>query len=467
MVRVFVTLAIVLTILATSSVQKTTAEWKSRTIYQVLTDRFWRTDGSTQGCGNLGNYCGGTFTGLKNQLNYIKNMGFDAIWISPVVKNTAGGYHGYWAMDLYDVNENFGSKQDLKDLISAAQNMGIWVMIDVVANHSGYPQNEGDYTGFNPFNSPSHYHTKCDINPDDWQHNQWRVENCWLANLPDLAQENQYVQQQLTSWITWLQKEYNVDGFRIDTIPEVPKWFWSQFNSAAGVYCVGECFDSRPDYVGGYQGPVNGLLNYPLYFTLNNVWAYGQSSYQIRQLWQNLNSYFSDIDALGVFADNHDNQRFLNRNGNQNMLKNSLAFVFFMRGIPILYYGTEQGFAGGNDPQNRETLWTNFNPNSDLYKWITTLVTYRKKFQVWNLDYTERYVDDNFYAFSRGKVLITTTNQTAGSFSRTLTYLPFAENTKVCNIFYPTQDCLTVSGGKLQVTLLNGETKVYVPQGSL
>lgn len=212
---------------------------------------------------------------------------------------------------------------------------------------------------------------------------------------------------------------------------------------------MGECFDGRPDYVGAYQGSVNGLLNYPLYFTLNNVWAYGQSSYQIRQLWQNLNTYFSDIDALGVFVDNHDNERFLNRNGNQNMLKNSLAFVFFMRGIPILYYGTEQGFAGGNDPQNRETLWTNFNPNSDLYKWITTLVTYRKKFQVWSLDFTERYVDDNFYAFSRGKVLVTTTNQTAGSFSRTISYLPFSEGTKVCNIFYQTQDCLTVTGGKI------------------
>ena len=79
-------------------------------------------------------------------------MGFDAIWISPVVKNTPGGYHGYWAMDLYDVNENFGTKQDLKDLIKTAQSKNIWVMVDVVANHMGFAQTAGDYDGFNPFN---------------------------------------------------------------------------------------------------------------------------------------------------------------------------------------------------------------------------------------------------------------------------------------------------------------------------
>jgi alpha-amylase len=240
-------------------------------------------------------------------------MGFDAIWISPVVKNTPGGYHGYWAMDLYDVNENFGSKQDLKDLITAAQSMGIWVMIDVVANHMGTPSSQGDYSGYNPFNQSSHYHNYCNIS--DWN-NQWQVENCWLANLPDLSQENNYVQQQLFTWITWLQKEYNVDGFRIDTVPEVPKWFWTQFNQAAGTYCVGECFNGNPAYVGGYQGPLNGLLNYPMYFTINDVWAYGKSAYEIRSRWNDLNANFSDIDALGMFVDNHDNERFLHKNGN-------------------------------------------------------------------------------------------------------------------------------------------------------
>lgn len=350
---------ILFAVLCSFALAGNTQDWKSRTIYQVLTDRFWRDDGSTQPCPDLGKYCGGTFNGLSNKLDYIKNMGFDAIWISPVVKNTPGGYHGYWAMDLYDVNEHFGTKQDLKNLISKAQSMGIWVMIDVVANHMGFAQTAGDYAGFNPFNQKYHYHDYCHINNEDFGNNQWRVENCWLADLPDLNTENSYVQQQLLTWISWLQKEYNADGFRIDTIPEVPKWFWTEFNRAAGTYCVGECFDGRTDYVAGYQGPVNGLLNYPIYYVLNDVYAYGKSAYNFRQRMSDIQTYFSDVDALGVFIDNHDNERFLHKNGNHKRLMNALSFTLFSRGIPIVYYGTEQGYGGGNDPLNREQLWTN------------------------------------------------------------------------------------------------------------
>jgi alpha-amylase len=85
-------------------------EWKSRTIYQLLTDRFSRTDGSTQGCSDLGKYCGGSFKGITNNLDYIQQLGFDAIWISPVITNTDGGYHGYWAKDINSINSYFGSE---------------------------------------------------------------------------------------------------------------------------------------------------------------------------------------------------------------------------------------------------------------------------------------------------------------------------------------------------------------------
>jgi len=104
---------LVLILAGSSAVLAATKEqWKSRTIYQLLTDRFWRDDGSTSGCQNLGDYCGGTFNGIKNQLDYIQGMGFDAIWISPVIKNTPGGYHGYWAEDLYTINSFFGTSDD-------------------------------------------------------------------------------------------------------------------------------------------------------------------------------------------------------------------------------------------------------------------------------------------------------------------------------------------------------------------
>ena len=103
----------------------------------MLTDRFARNDGQNYDCRDLGNYCGGGYRGIINNLDYIQGMGFDAIWISPIIDNRDGGYHGYWGRDIYKLNPNFGTEQDFKDLISACHSRGIWVMVDVVANHVG------------------------------------------------------------------------------------------------------------------------------------------------------------------------------------------------------------------------------------------------------------------------------------------------------------------------------------------
>lgn len=133
--------------------------WKQRSVYQVLTDRFARTDGSTSACTSLSNYCGGTFKGLQNHLDYIAGMGFDAIWISPVVDNSAGGYHGYWARNWNAINSNFGTADELKAFVSAAHAKGIWVMVDVVANHVA--PIGSDFSQITPYNQSEHYHSNC------------------------------------------------------------------------------------------------------------------------------------------------------------------------------------------------------------------------------------------------------------------------------------------------------------------
>jgi alpha-amylase len=133
MKRQLITLAVA-TLLATGALAGSTAEWKKRTVYQVLTDRFAKGSGDKGGC-DLHNYCGGNYDGLTNQLDYIKDLGFDAIWISPVVDNLDKGYHGYWARNWEKLNSNFGDSDSLTNFVKAAHNKGIWVMVDVVANH--------------------------------------------------------------------------------------------------------------------------------------------------------------------------------------------------------------------------------------------------------------------------------------------------------------------------------------------
>ena len=121
--------------LATMAAGAGTDEWKQRSVYQLLTDRFAKDRAGGGACGDLRNYCGGTWKGVQENLDYIAGMGFDAIWISPVVDNLDPGYHGYWARNWEKTNAHFGSDDDLKNLVRAAHGKGMYVMVDVVANH--------------------------------------------------------------------------------------------------------------------------------------------------------------------------------------------------------------------------------------------------------------------------------------------------------------------------------------------
>lgn len=128
----------------------------------MLTDRFARSDNNlTAPCDVYKNeYCGGTWKGIEQKLDYIYNMGFNAIWISPITKNTPTGYHGYYQTDLYSLNENFGTEQDLKDLSAALHKKDMYLMVDVVTNHFG-SLSAGpniDYSQYYPFNDESYFH---------------------------------------------------------------------------------------------------------------------------------------------------------------------------------------------------------------------------------------------------------------------------------------------------------------------
>lgn len=111
--------------------------WKSKAVYQILTDRYAKSTPGGDKCTDLTKYCGGTWKGIENNLDYIKNLGFDAIWISPIPENKGNDYHGYGAINWEKRNPYFGTDDDLKSMVKAAHAKGIAVMVDVVANHSG------------------------------------------------------------------------------------------------------------------------------------------------------------------------------------------------------------------------------------------------------------------------------------------------------------------------------------------
>jgi len=387
-------------------------------------------------------------------------MGFDAIWISPIVANMPGNYHGYAATNIYEINPYFGTPDDLKNLVKACHQKDIWVMIDIAPNHMGCLSSPGVFHDKYPFNSSSHYHTNIDcsqINPND----QSQLETCWLSQLADLNQDNEYVRKTLLNWVSDLIKTYDFDGLRVDTAPYVPKTFWAEFTKASGVYTVGEVFDGYLPYAAGYQGPIDGILNYPLYFTLKWVFQQKGSMNSLESYYAGAETTWPDQTLLGNFINNHDNARFLYNNGDHVAFKSALAFTLASIGIPIVYYGDEQTYGGGPDPQNREPLWTNMNPNHEFYKFIATINNFKKQSRFYQFNQIQRWSDDNFYAFTRGQYLFAFTNSRENQM-REITYHPYAEGAKVCNIFWA-GDCATVKNGKLPIYLNNGEVKFFAP----
>ena len=438
----------------------TKEEWKERSVYQILTDRFATSDDSKPRCDVKKNrYCGGTYQGLINHLDYIKGMGFDAIWITPHVDNWPNSYHGYHFRDWYGTNDNFGTKEDLHRLIREAHKKGIWIMADVILNHVA-PVGT-NFSAVNPFNKKEHYHEYCVIT--DYG-NQKMVEDCRLfSDMPDLKQENPWVTEELLKWIKWTIKEFDFDGFRVDTVKHVPKWFWDKFTQAIDtMFQIGEVFDGRVEYTADYQRHMDSLFNYPLYYAIKDGFCNKNFQNMRKWIYESRNK-FPDPTVLGTIVENHDNARMLSKDYcdkvvvKQN-LKSALVLSILFEGIPFVYYGGEQYFKGGKDPYCREPMWGHYNTQSDAYIAIKKANEIRKKFKLWTKDLVERYISEKVFAFTRGdSVLVCVSNDVTD-----IDLYPkiWGDGTKVCNVL-DTSDCLVVKDGTLKIHLdLN--PKVYV-----
>lgn len=281
-------------------------------------------------------------------------------------------------------------------------------MCDVVANHMG----DADFSelGPEPLNSEAAYHPECEIDYED----QSSVETCWIAGLPDIATEKPEIREFLNEWVAWLVDEYSFDGVRIDTVKHVEHDFWADFSAAAGVYSIGEVWDPDLDYLAGYAQVMDGLLDYGIYYQMNDFYRGEGAAQALADAMDQVSEKFPDPAALGTFLDNHDNPRWLSEKDDTTLLQNALAYVILSRGIPIVYYGTEQGYAGGADPENREDLWrSGYDTESELYKAITALNEARAGAGGLAADdHAHLLIGDDVYAWSRaeGDLIVVTTN---------------------------------------------------------
>lgn len=346
-------------------------------IYFMLTDRFCDGDLSNDQNAHkkdLSAYHGGDWQGIINKLDYIKELGYTAIWISPVVANQIRGYHGYWATDFYKTNENFGSMEKLKELVKTAHAKGIKVIVDLVVNHVG---------GMHPWCSDPQYanwfHHRGPIS--NWS-DQKEVEEGTTSNLPDLDQSNPEVKKYLIDMAKWWIAQVGFDGYRLDTVRHVPKEFWKEFvteikKEYPDFYFVGEVLDDRADYVAEYQNTgIDGLFDYPLYFGICDVFKADRPASRLIGMIKNCQNNYKNPYLMGTFLDNLDQPRFLNQITDlpEERLRQGLAFMMTYTGIPVMYYGTEIGFDGADDPNNRLDMdWSVKSPLKDYVKKLTTI----------------------------------------------------------------------------------------------
>ncbi|KAJ5623592.1 hypothetical protein N7490_012197 [Penicillium lividum] len=353
-------------------------QWIGRSIYQVVTDRFARSDNSTTASCNagMGKYCGGSLQGIINKLDYIQELGFDAVWISPVQSQEStrtadlSAYHGYWPSDLYSINPHFGTSDDLQTLSAALHARGMYLMLDIVVGDMAWAGNAStvDYSTFNPFNDQKYFHDYKLLSEDPA--NETCVLDCWMGDntvsLPDLRNEDQDVQQILGTWVSQLVSNYSVDGLRIDSVLNIAPAFFTNFGNSAGVFTMGEGATKDASGYCSLQPKISGLLNYPLYYILSD--AFNTTNGDLNTIIQSIDyikTHCKDVTSLGVFTSNQDVPRFGSYTSDISLARNLLTTSMLTDGIPILYYGEEQHLSGGFNPVNREALWlTKYSMNS-------------------------------------------------------------------------------------------------------
>jgi glycosidase len=381
-------------------------------VYLIMPDRFANGDPTndepdgapgTHDRAKARAYHGGDLRGVREHLDYLKDLGVTTLWLTPVVKNGASeDYHGYGAVDLYAIDPHLGTLRDYQELVSAAHVQKMKVLFDIVPNHVGprhpwaanppmpdwfhgtvahhltsatpagsslssaaefYGETKEQAAGHDPLEVLTDPHAP----PSLWRN---LTDGWFFGVLPDLNTENPVVAQYLQQNAIWWAESSGLDGYRIDTFPYVPRIFWARWHATLKrIYprltTIGEVFHPDPSvtsfFVGGqkrFDGVDSGVttvFDYPMYFALRDVLSGRAPAAKLADIVRH-DSLYMRPDELVTFFGNHDVPRLAGADaGSSSVAKSKLGFGLnlTLRGIPEFYYGDEIGMTGGADPDNR------------------------------------------------------------------------------------------------------------------
>jgi glycosidase len=386
---------------------------------------------------------GGDLSGVTAKLDYLRDLGTTSIWMSPIFRNRAvqnygagvspkAGYHGYWIVDFTDVDPHFGSKEDLQRLIAEAKNRGIGIILDVVVNHTadviqprngihayqykfskpyldanGKAFNDRDYINRadfphldanTSFPVPPTFLNEEDrkIKVPDWlndptvYHNRGEASTAGesaqygdISGLDDLFTEQlRVVHGMIDIYANWI-KDFDITGFRLDTVKHVNNEFWQSFIPAIrdaaqksgrqDFFIFGEVYDYDPALLSEFvhRASLPSVLDFGFQRAVRGFASGTDAPAKLAEFFAKDGYYTTprvNAYSLVTFLGNHDLGRiayFLSNDvgsgSNDELLARDIlahAVLFFTRGIPAIYYGDEQGFTGkGGDVAAREDMF--------------------------------------------------------------------------------------------------------------
>ena len=394
-------------------------DWDEEVIYFAVTDRFFDGDASNNDAYGVGDYNtgkkggssyhGGDFAGLNQKLDYLKDLGVNTIWITPIVENikedqhdketdtATYGYHGYWASDFTKLNGHLGTEEQFEALLEAAHSKDMKIMVDVVLNHAGY----GTEDHFNDILMDADG-KKISMIRDDSNTISGDDKYDALSGLPDFVTENKAVTDQLVAWQTGWMSKYSIDYYRVDTVKHVETTTWAAFKNS--LTKVNPDFKMIGEYSGaGYAnnagelgtGTMDALLDFDFNDFAQNFVTGNISS--VENSLQKRNSAINNTATMGSFLSSHDEDTLqyklvseskISEEEAYNLMKVAATLQITAKGQPVIYYGEEIGQGGANNwpfqTNRRDFDWTELEEqkadSSSIYNHYKTMIAIRNAY---------------------------------------------------------------------------------------
>lgn len=318
---------------------------------------------------------GGDIKGIIDNLDYIADMGFTAIWSSPLLENNMSkqSYHGYAITDFYGVDPRFGSLEEYIELSQKASKKELKLVMDQVANHCGrehwwmkdlpfddWVNFQEEYEKQEPVITTNHRRT-ANQDPYASKEDKQLMEKGWFVSaMPDLNQENPFMATYLIQNSIWWIETLQLGGIRQDTYPYPDKEFMAKWAGAImteypNFNIVGEEWSYNPLLVGywqegaknkdGYNSNLPSSMDFPMQkalvdaLTEPETWDTG-----LVKLYESLGNdfYYPNPKSILFFGDNHDMSRIHTQlNLDLDLTKMAMAYILSAPRIPQVYYGTE------------------------------------------------------------------------------------------------------------------------------